>query len=36
MIFQESWFAQRMYLHQLLLITFMCSLGVLLFILSLF
>ena len=35
MIPTETLFAQRMHLHQLLLITFMCSLAVLLFLLSL-
>jgi hypothetical protein len=35
MIHLENWFAQQMHLHQLLLITFMCSLVVLLFLLSL-
>lgn len=36
MIPTETLFAQKMYLHQLLLLTFACSLGFLLFVLSLF
>ena len=35
MIHLENWFAQLMHFQQLLLITFICSLVVLLFLLSL-
>lgn len=35
MIHLENWFAQQMHFHQLLIVTFFCSLGFLLFLLSL-